>query len=257
MTETDAKDWNTAHHFANALLRVGYRLRITRPVRQKDAVGLERKHVFRAGHGRHDRHPAALTNQPAHDVVLDAVVVGDDVIFRRLILYTHDLGRLVRAHAFIPLIHVASADFLRQISAIHLGDGACLGNQLRGVGLQGRDDATHHSVVAEVPYQGARVNLGKHGNLIALQILLRDLLRTPVRADAREFAHNQAFDVGAGRFIVFGVGAVVADFGIGENYDLSGVGGVGKDFLVAGDGGVKNNFPVAFAFRAVAFAAED
>src|SRR5271165_6398346 len=108
MTETDAKDWNTAHHFANALLRVGHRLRITRPVRQKDAVGLERKHVFRAGHGWHNCYAAALTNQPAHDVVLDAVVVGDDVIFRWRVLHAHNLRWLVRAHAFIPLIHVAS-----------------------------------------------------------------------------------------------------------------------------------------------------
>src|SRR5271157_2994185 len=57
---------------------VGHRLRIPRPVRQKDAVGLERKHVFRAGHGGHDRHPAALPDEPAHDVVLDAIVVGND-----------------------------------------------------------------------------------------------------------------------------------------------------------------------------------
>ena len=57
--------------------------------------------------------------------------------------------------------------------------------------------------------------------------------------------------------VVVGVGAVIPDFGIGENYNLPGVGGIGEDFLVASDGGVKNNFPVTFAFGTVAFAAED
>ena len=112
-------------------------------------------------------------------------------------------------------------------------------------------------LVAQMAHQGAGVDLAEHWNLVALQILFGDLLRAPVGADARKLAHDQALDVRARGLVVVGVGAVVADFGIGENYDLPGVGGIGEDFLVAGDGGVKNNFPVTFAFCTVAFAAED
>ncbi len=106
-------------------------------------------------------------------------------------------------------------------------------------------------------HQGAGIDLGQHGNLVALEIFFGDLLRAPVGADARELAHDQALDVRTRGLVVVGVGAVIADFGIGENYDLAGVGRIGEDFLIAGDGSIKNNFAVTFAFCAVAFAAED
>ena len=242
---------------ANALLRVGHRLGIARTVRQKDAIGLQREHIFGAGRCRNHGHAAALADQPAQDVVLDAVVVGDDVMLRRRVLHADHLGRLVRAHAFIPLIDVARGDFLRQVGAIHLRNRARLGDQLVGVGLQRRDHAAHDAVVAQMAHQRARVDLAEHGNLVALQILFRDLLRAPVGADARELAHDQPFDIRTRGFVVVGVGAVIADFRVGENYDLPSVGGVGENFLVAGDGGIKNNFPVTFTFCSVAFAAED
>ena len=106
-------------------------------------------------------------------------------------------------------------------------------------------------------HQRARVDLGEHGNLVALEKFLGNLLRAPVGADARELAHDQPFDIRTRGFVVVGVGAVIADFRIGEDYDLAGVRRVGEDFLVAGDGGIKNNFPVTFTFCSVAFAAED
>jgi hypothetical protein len=58
-------------------------------------------------------------------------------------------------------------------------------------------------------------------------------------------------------FVVFRVGAVVADLGISQDDNLAGVRWVGEDFLVAGERGIKNYFPVTFAFRTVASAAED
>src|SRR5262249_28678919 len=103
----------------------------------------------------------------------------------------------------------------------------------------------------------ARVYIGKHRNLELLEIFFGHLLRAPVGADLRELAHDQALNVGARGFVVFGVGAVVADLRIGQNDDLSGVGGVGENFLIAGNGSIKNDFAVAFAFGAVAFASED
>ncbi len=106
-------------------------------------------------------------------------------------------------------------------------------------------------------HQGAGVDLGEHGNLVALEIFLGNFLRTPVGADARELADDQALDVRTGRLVVFGVGAVIADLGIGENYDLPGVGRIGENFLVASDGSIKNDFAVTFAFGAEAFAVED
>ncbi len=248
---------HAAHHPANALLRVGHGLRIARAVGQKNSIGLEREYIFRGGGRRNDRYAATLAHQSAQDVVLDAVVVGDDVVFRRRIFHADNFCGLMRAHAFVPLIHAARGDFLGEVSAIHLRNRACLRDQLIGVGLKHGDNAAHDAVVTQMAHQRARVDFGEHGNLVALQILFRDLLRAPVGADPRELAHDQALDVGTRGFVVVGVGAVIADFRIGEDYDLAGVGGVGENFLVSGDRGVKNNFPVTFTFSSVAFAAED
>src|SRR5581483_1983610 len=58
-------------------------------------------------------------------------------------------------------------------------------------------------------------------------------------------------------FIVVRIGAVIADFRIGEDYNLATIGRIGEYFLIAGDGSIKNYFPVTFAFCSVAFASED
>src|SRR5664279_2690268 len=99
MSETDAEDGHAPHHLANALLRVGHRLGIARAVRQEYAIGLEREHVLGAGRGGNHGHAAALSNQPSHDVVFDSIVVGNDVMLRRLVLHPDYFRWLVRAHA--------------------------------------------------------------------------------------------------------------------------------------------------------------
>ena len=55
---------------------------IAGPVRQEDAVGLERQNVFGARRRRHDRHGAAGIGEEPQDVALDAIVDGDDVVVR-------------------------------------------------------------------------------------------------------------------------------------------------------------------------------
>src|SRR5258706_10207205 len=112
-------------------------------------------------------------------------------------------------------------------------------------------------MVAQVADQGARVDVGQDRDPELLHELVRDLLRTPVGADFRKLADDQALNIGTSRFIVFGIRAVVADFRIGQDNDLSCVRGVGENFLVAGNGSVKNYFPGALAFGAVTFASED
>jgi hypothetical protein len=108
-----------------------------------------------------------------------------------------------------------------------------------------------------VAHQRARVNLGEHRDLELLHELVGHLLRAPVGADFRKLAHDQPLDVRTHGLVVFGIGAVVSDFRVGQDDDLPGVGGVGENFLVAGNGSIKNDFAGALAFSAVAFASED
>src|SRR5712664_3471075 len=112
-------------------------------------------------------------------------------------------------------------------------------------------------MVAQVADQGAGVDVGEDRNPELLHELVGDLLRAPVGAYLRKLADDQALNVGAGRLIVLGVRAVVSDFGVGQDYDLSCVGGVGENFLVASSGSIKNYFAGALAFGAVTFASED
>jgi hypothetical protein len=111
-----------------------------------------------------------------------------------------------------------------------------------------------YGTLAQMAHQCAGVDVSEDRYFELLQVFFSDLLRAPVGAHARKLADDQALNVGARSFIVFGVGAVVADFRIGENDDLAGVGRIGKDFLIAGDGSIKNYFSVTFAFGSVAFA---
>jgi hypothetical protein len=43
---------------------------------------------------------------------------------------------------------------------------------------------------------------------------------------------------------------------VGENNDLTGIGGIGCDFLIAGKGCIENNFALAFAWVPIAEATE-
>ena len=54
---------------------------------------------------------------------------------------------------------------------------------------------------------------------------------------------DQPFDIGTGGFIVFGVGAVVADLRVGQDDDLARVGRIGKNFLIAGEEVLKTTSP--------------
>jgi hypothetical protein len=45
--------------------------------------------------------------------------------------------------------------------------------------------------------------------------------------------------------------------GVGQDYDLAGIGGVGEDFLVPGEGGVEDNFAASLGGRTKTPALED
>src|SRR5271154_4143779 len=101
------------------------------------------------------------------------------------------------------------------------------------------------------------VDFSDDGNVESLEVFLRHLLGAPVGADGRKLAGHQAFDVRAAGLVVGGVGSVVSDLRIGQDNNLSSIGGIGKDFLVARQGGIENHLAKTFAFGAIALTAED
>src|SRR5258708_7354223 len=103
-----------------------------------------------------------------------------------------------------------------------------------------------------MPHRGAGVALGDDRHAVALQVFIRDLLRTPVRADGGKLPRHQAFDVWFLRLGIGGIGAVIADLRIRQDYDLAGVGRIGEYLLVARQSCVENYFACALTARAVA-----
>ena len=58
----------------------------------------------------------------------------------------------------------------------------------------------------------------------------------------RQVTDDQAGGKHAARLDVFGVGADVADMGIGQRHQLTGIRRIGQDFLIAGHRGVEHDF---------------
>ena len=65
---------------------------------------------------------------------------------------------------------------------------------------------------------------------------------------------NQPGDPDLAGLEILGIDAVVAHQGVGQSYQLPGIGRVGKHFLIAGHAGVEHHFPVAGQGRAKGFA---
>src|ERR1700722_7057853 len=101
------------------------------------------------------------------------------------------------------------------------------------------------------------VDLGNHGDVEAFEIFLCHLLGAPVGADGRKLARYQSFDVRTAGLVVGGIGSVVSDLRIGQDDNLSSIGGISENFLVACQGGIENHFAKTFALGAIALTAED
>ena len=80
VAEADAEDRLLADQLADVAHLGLERLGVAGAVREEDAVGLERQHIFGGGERGDDGDAAAGLHEAAQDVVLDAEIVGDDVV---------------------------------------------------------------------------------------------------------------------------------------------------------------------------------
>src|SRR5580693_2848421 len=104
MPKADPKDRRTPRQLADVLLRIRHRLRITRPVRQKDPVRIERQHIFGRSLRRNDRYPRAFFREHAQNVLLDSEVVRYYVKMRPLFSLWFGLQQQRIGTILFPLI---------------------------------------------------------------------------------------------------------------------------------------------------------
>ena len=234
------------------------RLRIAGAVREEDAVGLEREHVFGGGERGHDGDAAADLHQAAQDVVLDAEIVGHHVV-ARLGAARRPGRRASRLHGLGPLVALrrwrrgwpdrarpwweCCAPF-RPASAASRFDGG--------------EHAAHDAAGAQVADQRARVEIADDGDAGVGRGRRRPRRRErQLLAMGENSRTTRPSMYGPRGFVVVGAGAVVADLRIGEDDDLAGIGRIGEDFLIAGEGGIEDDFAGPLGGRTKTPALED
>ena len=108
-----------------------------------------------------------------------------------------------------------------------------------------RKNAAQGADFPEMADECASVNVPDDGDAVPFEIFLRGFAGTPIGRQLGKFADDQPLDVRLARFLVFEVGADVADVGIRQADDLPGIAGIGEYFLIAGKAGIENDFAAA------------
>src|SRR5947207_14097961 len=78
MAETNPEDRFLADQIAHGVMRIRERSWIAGPVRKKNSIGIECKHVFRSCRCGNNGDAEALLPQETQDVFFNAVVIGRD-----------------------------------------------------------------------------------------------------------------------------------------------------------------------------------
>jgi hypothetical protein len=203
--------------------------RVAGTVRQEDAVGLASQDLGGRGGGGHDLDGGELA-ELGEDRALDAEVVGDDPTRSR----ADRVGRGARDHG-------------DEVDAVGAGLGGCRGRHRSLVGRAER--ARHGPGVADVAGEPARVDAGDAREPVRAQEGVEVAVAAPVAPPPGEVADDDAPAVRGDGLVVGRHRAVVADVGVGERDDLSGVGRVGDDLLVAAEGRVEHDLAARHAAR--------
>lgn len=256
VTETDTEDRLLADKGANDLLGGEDRLGVAGAVTEKDTIGIHRQRRFRREGGRDDGDIAAGIDQTTEDVVLDAEVVGDDLVLE---LAAIDL-RIAAAQLpgpFAPLVRFFAGDPGGEIETSHVRLGAHFAQQAGGIEIDRRDDAVLGTVIAQMPGQGAGVDAVNGDDAVLLEVGIETHRCPPVGIAILILLDDEAGEEEAAALDILGIDAGVADLGVGHGDHLPLVGRVGENLLIAGHGGIKDDFPAGFTRGAEGFSAKD
>jgi hypothetical protein len=153
-----------------------------------------------------------------------------------------------RPEALVPRVRPGHAYHLGEVLPRHRGRGARRGERRRLVDTRGiacrcgDDAAVLRALGAQQPREAPGIDVADGHDPGALEVGGQVLGVAPVRSGERQVADHEARGVGLERLGVLGIGAGVADVGVGEGDDLARVRGIGEDLLVAGHRGVEHHF---------------
>ena len=223
------------------------RLRVTRAVRQKHPVGFQRQYFACRSLRRHDRDSAGATREHAQDIALHAVVVGDNVMFRRR---RRRESLTERPFGLIPRIRfVATYDF-REVHAGQTGKCARLLERKGLVYASTHQAAALRALVAQNAGQLARIDAGNRRDIVLAQILGQSLGHAEIARPNRQITNHQSGGEHLMRLRVFWIHADIADMRIGERDNLAAIRRVGQNFLITGHGSVEYHLSGRMGLRA-------
>ncbi len=233
------------HDRLGGLNRVGAGVRVTRAVREKDAVGPKRERLPGGGGGGNHMHLATRGREQAQDVALDPEVVGHDLEPRR-----NDESGL------LEVVGGGGGDFFREVEAVHVAGGARAPHQGRKVEGGVRDDAALGSVSPQVPGQRAGVDAADPHDALLVEPVFERPLGAITRIERGDLADHEARHLSLRGLHIVRAHSVVADVRIGHRHDLAGVGGIGQNLLIPRERGVEDHLAGGLAGTAEAPAGE-
>ncbi len=214
-------------------------LRIAGAVGQEHAIGLHGKHLGGGGLGGHHGDLAAAIHQHAQDVALHAEIVGQHLVGtagRR-----RGMAAAQLPGALGPVIDLGGADLPGQVHALEAGEAPGRRKGCLLVDLAGHDAAILGALLPQDAGQAPGIDVGDGHHPEAGQVVRQGLAAAPAAHQGWQVTNHQTGRVHTGRFLVLRIHTGVADMGIGQGDDLTGVGRVGQDLLVTGHGGVEHH----------------
>ena len=224
--EADAKDRLLSRHLLNLRDNLRHILRVSRPVGQKNAVGIQRKHLLGTRVRRQHRDLRTKAIDILQNAALDAEVQRGNMR-RVLLIRLHDIdfGRCNHCHEIArQLLRLQCSDLIR----------------LRAV----RDDhALHRAGGADMACHRSRVYVIKARNLALRKKINQALLGLPIIRRIAELTDDKAAHKGAAGLHKFLCRAIVPNQRVGHRENLSAERRVGQTFLIPCHGRRKDNLP--------------
>ena len=244
VAEADAEDGDFAEEFADGFDGVFHGRRVAGAVTQKYAVRFSRYDLFGGCRRGYDVDVAAVRAKQAENILLDAVIEGNDLVF--LFGRAFDIAQYID-DALFPAVSFLGGDIFDDVPSDQAGVSVECLSHIRCAEFGRRDNTSHGSFGADVSDEGACVDAFEADDVVGFEIIAQRSGISPTAGIIAVFLNDKAGGEDFFRFPIGLVRAVVADQGVRHRDYLLVVGRVGEYFLVAGHGRIEDNFAALLA----------
>ena len=187
---------------------------------------------------------AAMRAKQAENVLLDAVIESDDLVF--LFGCAFGIAQYID-DTLLPAVSFLRGDVFDDVPAGQAGVFVKRLSHIRFAEFGRRYNTSHGSFSADVSDECACVDAFETDDVIGIEVVAQRGGISEVAWIIAVFLNDKAGGKNLSRFPIGFVRAVVADQGVCHRDYLLVVGGIGEDFLVAGHGRIEDDFAALLA----------